>query len=85
VLEKAGGAGQSLASSFNIGAFNLGNALGAWLGGEVIDQGLGLAALPWVGALVPLAAFAVALYSRRLETQAQRPQPPLTSKVCPAE
>ena len=47
VLEKAGGAGQSLASSFNIGAFNLGHALGAWLGGEVIDQGLGLAALPW--------------------------------------
>ena len=41
VLEKAGGAGQSLASSFNIAAFNLGNALGAWLGGVVIDHGPG--------------------------------------------
>ena len=33
VLEKAAGAGQSLASSLNIAAFNLGNALGAWVGG----------------------------------------------------
>jgi DHA1 family inner membrane transport protein len=60
VLEKAEGAGQSLASSFNIAAFNLGNAIGAWLGGFVIDHGPGLGAVPWVAALVPLAAFAVA-------------------------
>jgi DHA1 family inner membrane transport protein len=60
VLEKAAGAGQSLASSFNIAAFNLGNAIGAWLGGFVIDHGLGLGAVPWVAALVPLAAAAVA-------------------------
>jgi DHA1 family inner membrane transport protein len=60
VLEKASGAGQSLASSFNIAAFNLGNAIGAWLGGLVIDHGPGLGALPWVAALVPLAAFVVA-------------------------
>ena len=43
VLEKADGAGQSLASSLNIAAFNLGNALGAWLGGFVIDHGIGRA------------------------------------------
>jgi DHA1 family inner membrane transport protein len=60
VLEKAAGAGQSLASSFNIAAFNLGNAIGAWLGGFVIDHGPGLGAVPWVAALVPLAASAVA-------------------------
>lgn len=71
VLEKAGGAGQSLASSFNIGAFNLGNALGAWLGGAVIDRGLGLAALPGVGALVPLAALVVALWARALDRRAR--------------
>ena len=34
VLDKAAGAGQNLASSLNIAAFNLGNALGAWVGGE---------------------------------------------------
>jgi DHA1 family inner membrane transport protein len=33
VLSKADGAGATLASSFNIAAFNLGNALGAWVGG----------------------------------------------------
>lgn len=71
VLEKAGGAGQSLASSFNIGAFNLGNALGAWLGGAVIDRGLGLAALPGVGALVPLAALVIALWARALDRRAR--------------
>ena len=39
-----------LASSVNVGAFNLGNAVGAALGGMVIGQGLGYAAVPWVGA-----------------------------------
>ncbi|WP_179403841.1 MFS transporter [Burkholderia guangdongensis] len=39
-----------LASSVNVGAFNLGNAVGAALGGAVIGQGLGYAAVPWVGA-----------------------------------
>src|SRR5690606_12308220 len=34
VLRHAAGAGQNLASSFNIAAFNLGNAAGAWLGGS---------------------------------------------------
>jgi DHA1 family inner membrane transport protein len=65
VLEKSNGAGQSLASSFNIGAFNLGNAAGAWLGGMVIDHGPGLAALPWVAALLPLAAAALAMQGLR--------------------
>lgn len=39
-----------LASSVNVGAFNLGNAVGAALGGVVIGQGLGYAAVPFVGA-----------------------------------
>jgi len=39
-----------LASSVNVGAFNLGNALGAALGGVVIGQGLGYASVPLVGA-----------------------------------
>lgn len=67
VLEKAEGAGQSVAASFNIAAFNLGNALGAWLGGSVIDQGPGLTALPWAAASLPTLALAVALFALRLE------------------
>ncbi|TKB17038.1 MAG: MFS transporter [Mesorhizobium sp.] len=67
VLEKAKGAGQGLASSFNIAAFNLGNAIGAWLGGFVIDHGPGLGAVPAVAGLVPLAALAVVFLAQRLE------------------
>ncbi len=52
VLQKADGAGQSLASSFNIAAFNLGNALGAWLGSVVIARGPGLGALSGIAALL---------------------------------
>jgi DHA1 family inner membrane transport protein len=39
-----------LASSVNVGAFNLGNAVGAALGGVVISQGFGYGAVPLVGA-----------------------------------
>lgn len=51
VLSEAGKA-PILASAFNIAAFNLGNAGGAWLGGEVIDSGLSLQLLPLVAAAV---------------------------------
>lgn len=65
VLSKAEGAGQSLASSFNIGAFNLGNAIGAWAGGMVITHGPGLAVVPITAALFPLLAIATALIAVR--------------------
>lgn len=71
VLERSNGAGQSLASSFNIGAFNLGNALGAWLGGAAIDRGLGLGSLPWIAALLPLAGAALAAWALRTQVQVQ--------------
>lgn len=48
VMEAASEA-PGLASSFNIGAFNLGNALGAAVGGGVISLDLGYAAVPVVG------------------------------------
>lgn len=48
-----------LASSVNIGAFNLGNALGAALGGLVISLGLGYAAVPLVGAALAAAGLAL--------------------------
>lgn len=69
VLSKAEGAGQSLASSFNIGAFNLGNAIGAWAGGMVIDHGPGLAMVPLVAALFPVIAIATALIAVRASRQ----------------
>ncbi|MDT4825344.1 Inner membrane transport protein YdhP [compost metagenome] len=72
VLEKASGAGQNLASSLNIAAFNLGNALGAWVGGVTIDHGPGLRALGWVAALLTLVGLAIALWSRALDRRAQK-------------
>jgi DHA1 family inner membrane transport protein len=59
VLQAAGAQGASLASSLNIAAFNLGNALGAWAGGLVIAHGLGLLAVAWAAA--GLAAVGLAL------------------------
>jgi len=72
VLEKASGAGQNLASSLNIAAFNLGNALGAWVGGVVIARGPGLHALGWVAALITLVGLAIALWSRALDRREPR-------------
>lgn len=41
-----------LASSVNVGAFNLGNAVGAAAGGAAISAGFGYEAVPIVGALI---------------------------------
>ncbi|WP_306326378.1 MFS transporter [Streptomyces venezuelae] len=69
VLDQAHGA-PTLASAVNIGAFNLGNALAAWLGGLVIAAGLGYTAPNWVGALLAAAALGLALWSAALERRA---------------
>ena len=53
-----------LASSINVGAVNLGNALGAVLGGAVLSAGFGDAAVPVAGALVALTATALVLAAR---------------------
>ena len=65
VIANGGAAGESVASSVNIAAFNLGNALGAWLGGLAIEAGPGLAGLPLAAAALPLAALVPAFASLR--------------------
>ncbi|MGP9019778.1 MFS transporter [Streptomyces sp. BR1] len=66
VLDQAAGA-PTLASAMNIGAFNLGNALSAWLGGLVISAGLGYTAPNWVGAALAASAVVLAVISSGLE------------------
>lgn len=56
-----GKAAPNLVSTLNIGAFNLGNALGAWVGGTVIDQGLGLTRVPLAAAALAVLALIVTL------------------------
>ena len=66
VLDQASGA-PTLASAVNIGAFNLGNALAAWLGGLVIDAGHAYTSANWVGAALAASALALAVLSSALE------------------
>lgn len=55
-----------VASGLNIAAFNVGIALGASLGGLVVNH-LGLMHTPWLGALVVLAALGLTVLSGRLD------------------
>lgn len=66
VLQQAGPQGATLASSLNIAAFNLGNAIGAWLGGLVIAQGLGLLGVAWAAAALAAVGLALVGASSRL-------------------
>lgn len=54
-----------LSSSVNIGAFNLGNALGAVAGGAVISGGLGYSFVPVMGAIVAGFALLLVFFSSR--------------------
>ncbi len=58
-----GRAAPNLISTLNIGAFNAGNALGAWVGGEVIANGFGLIAIPPAAAALAIAALLLTLLS----------------------
>lgn len=54
-----------LSSSVNIGAFNLGNALGAAAGGAVISGGLGYSLVPVMGAIIAGLGLLLVLFSGR--------------------
>ncbi|MER6989115.1 MFS transporter [Saccharopolyspora hirsuta] len=76
ILDQASAA-PTLASAANIGAFNLGNALAAWLGGVVIAAGFGYTSPNWVGALLAatalLLSFLAAFLDRRTRATAAAP------------
>ncbi|WP_328535438.1 MFS transporter [Streptomyces sp. NBC_00344] len=75
VLDQASGA-PTLASAVNIGAFNLGNALSAWLGGIVIAAGFGYTAPNWVGSALAASALLLAVLSSALERRSTRSAAP---------
>jgi DHA1 family inner membrane transport protein len=76
VMDKAKGA-PALASAANIAAFNLGNAVGAYLGGLTIEHGLGYTAPNWVGAALAVAGLLVALASGLLDRRHSSQAPAL--------
>ncbi|GAA2501676.1 MFS transporter [Streptomyces longisporus] len=55
--------GVPLAASANVSASNVGNALGAWLGGVAISAGLGYTAPLYVGAGIVAAALATMMWA----------------------
>src|SRR6478672_1784145 len=65
----------TLASGANIGAFNVGNALGAWLGGVTITAGLGYTSPIWAGAAITLLGLIVIIgASTAAKRSRRRPQ-----------
>jgi MFS transporter, DHA1 family, inner membrane transport protein len=74
LMDVAGDA-QTLAAALNHSAFNIANALGAWLGGVAIDAGLGWASTGWVGALLALAGLFIFALSVATERRRDRSDP----------
>ncbi|GHB79119.1 MFS transporter [Streptomyces umbrinus] len=68
--------GAALAASANVSASNIGNALGAWLGGLAITAGLGYTAPLYVGAgIVLISVIVMAVAARQAKSPAQRTEP----------
>lgn len=63
IMSAASGA-PSLASAVNIGAFNLGNAIGALVGGWIISANLGYPSVAFTGAVIAAISLMIAVFSR---------------------
>jgi MFS transporter, DHA1 family, inner membrane transport protein len=62
-LMDVAGDSQTLAAAINHSALNLGNSLGAWLGGVTIAAGFGYLSSAWVGLLLCVPGVALAIVS----------------------
>lgn len=71
LMDVAGDA-QTLAAALNHSAFNMANALGAWLGGVAITAGLGWTSTGWVGAVLGIAGLGVFALAWRAERHRRR-------------
>lgn len=64
----------TMASGANIAAFNVGNALGAWLGGLTIAAGLGFTSPIWMGAVVTVVGLVVLLLASSMDRSEKAPE-----------
>ena len=69
-MDVAGDA-QSLAASLNHSAFNIANALGAFLGGWLISHSMGWLAPIWVGIILSLGGLIILLVAFQYERNQQ--------------
>jgi DHA1 family inner membrane transport protein len=72
-LMNVAGEAQTLGAALNHSAFNMANALGAWLGGLTLAAGWGLTAPMWVAVGLTLSGMAIFAASLALEWRAVRP------------
>ena len=82
-LMDVAGEAQTLAAALNHSAFNVANAVGAWLGGVAIGAGLGWTSTGWVGALLALAGLAVFGWAVA-QARAEARRTPAAPRVRPA-
>ncbi|MFD6758533.1 Cmx/CmrA family chloramphenicol efflux MFS transporter [Streptomyces roseolus] len=78
------GAAPTLAGATTTAAFNLGNTAGPWLGGTVIDAGLGYVSPAWAGAAMALLALATAALALRL-TRARKSRVVIGAQAAPSK
>jgi len=71
VVNEAAGA-PNLASTLNQGAFNFGNASGAWIGGLALTNGMAYGEIPWIGAALAALGLALSLFSHLLDRRKAR-------------
>lgn len=69
-LMDVAGDNQSIAAALNHSALNIGNSLGAFLGGAVIAFGWGFTAPAWVGAVLAIIGLAITAVAFRVERAA---------------
>jgi DHA1 family inner membrane transport protein len=83
VMKYAPGA-PTLASGANIGAFNVGNALGAWMGGVTITAGLGYTSPIWAGAGITLLGLVVMAFAAAAAKKHDADRPGTSGSTVPA-
>ncbi|UJC76918.1 MFS transporter [Rhodococcus erythropolis] len=76
-------AAPTMASGANIAAFNVGNALGAWLGGITIAAGLGFTSPIWMGAAVTVAGLLVLIVAAKIDRPAASEQSTSSASLHP--
>jgi DHA1 family inner membrane transport protein len=74
-LIRIGGDAQLIAAALNHSAFNIGNSLGALLGGAVISAGFGYLAPTLVGVGLTVVGFALLVVSLVTESSRHDPSP----------
>lgn len=75
-LMDVAGEGQSLAAAINHASLNIGNSLGAYLGGVTIAAGLGYLSPTWVGLLLVIPGVLLAVLSLAIDRRRSGSEPP---------